>query len=58
MRTLIHSNALMSAIFTGDVTEIASNTFLGIDLGDDFVIEIEVSPVLNARNRLAHKFHR
>src|SRR5437870_13015846 len=37
------SDALMRAIFTGDVTEIAADTFFGIDLGDDFVVEVKVA---------------
>jgi hypothetical protein len=47
--TLFHANALVRALFTGNVTKVATDTFLRIDFGDDFVIQIKIAPVLNAR---------
>src|SRR5260221_735646 len=40
-------DALVRAVPRGDVTEFAADAEVGIDLGDDSVIEVEVAPILD-----------
>src|SRR6266853_6925486 len=51
------ADALMRAIFTGNVTEIATDAFIVIDSGDPFVVQVERFPFLQGGDRLAHKVH-
>jgi len=41
-------DALVCAVLTRDVAKIAANAQLGIDAGDDLVIQIEIAPIANA----------
>src|SRR5207248_1654219 len=54
---LFHPDTLVRAVFAGDIAEIAADAFLGVDPGDDFVIQVEVAPVFDAGDRLTHQFH-
>src|SRR5262249_15611846 len=53
LRYFFPTNRLMRAIFAGDVAQPAVNALFLINLGDDFVIEIQVAPLLDSRGRLA-----
>ena len=44
---IVRSDGLVRAVFAGDVAELAADAQLGINLGDDFVIQVEVAPVLH-----------
>ena len=46
----IKMNALVGAIPAGDVAEIAANAFLLVDVRDDFVVQVEMLPLRDARN--------
>ncbi len=46
----------MRAVFAGNVAEIAFNTMLVINSGDDLVIEIEISPIRHATNGFTDDF--
>src|SRR5262249_28940058 len=48
-------DALVRAVFAGDVAEVAADTLRRVDLGDDLVVQIEVAPVVDLRQRLAHE---
>ena len=45
----IDMDALVCAVPTGGITELATDTGFRIDAGDDFVIEIEMLPLSDAR---------
>ena len=45
----VHMDALMSSVPAGGVAELAANTFFFVDAGDNFVVEVEVLPFLDAR---------
>src|SRR5579863_8383868 len=53
IRTLFYADALVRAIFASNVAEVATYAFCCVNLGDDFVVQIEIAPVVNARDRLA-----
>src|SRR5262249_31800843 len=42
---VVHVDALVCAVPTGHVTELAADAFFGMNAGDDFVIEVEVLPL-------------
>src|SRR5512140_2203972 len=44
-------DALMRAILARDIAQVAADTFLVIDLGDDLVIQVQVAPIHDARQR-------
>ncbi len=46
-------DALVCAVPRGDVAEFAADAKIGIDLGNDAVIEVEVAPVLDIGQGLA-----
>ena len=50
IRPLLYPDALVRAVFTGDVTEIAANAFFRVNAGDNLVIQVEIAPVLDARH--------
>src|SRR5215475_4739001 len=43
----VNLNALVRAVFAGDVAEVAADTLRRVDLGDDLVVQIEVAPVVD-----------
>src|SRR5580698_3994982 len=47
----VEMDALMRAIPAGDVAEVAADALLLVNAGDDFVVEVEVFPVGDARQR-------
>ena len=47
-RTLLRRDALVRAVFAGDIAEVASDALLRDNARDDFVVEIKVTPVANA----------
>src|SRR6266702_3843581 len=49
-------NALVSAVFAGDVAQIAADAPLVIDPGDPLIVQVQGFPVLQRRHGLAHKF--
>ena len=52
-------DALMGRVFAGDPAAVAVDARCGIDVRDDLVVEVEVVPVDETRNGLAHEFrHR
>ena len=40
-------DGLMSAVFTGDVAELAADAQVMVDIGDDLVIQVEIAPILH-----------
>lgn len=41
-------DALVRAVFAGDVAEVALDTFVVINAGDGFVFEVEIAPIRDA----------
>ena len=37
----------MRAVFAGDIADLATDAQFGMNLGDDLVIEVEISPALH-----------
>ena len=52
-RRLVRLDALVRAVLAGDVAELAADAEFGIDLRDDFVIQIEVAPIPHVRHGAA-----
>ena len=50
---VVESEALVCAVFAGDITEIAADAILVIDLSFHIIIEIKVSPIGDTFNRLS-----
>src|SRR5438128_1003288 len=48
-RDPVEVDALVRAIPASDVAKLASDTKLGMDLGDDFVVQVQVLPFGDAR---------
>ena len=46
-------DALVRAVFAGDVTELAADAKAGVNFGDDFVIQVEVAPIHYVGDRAA-----
>src|SRR3569833_506286 len=42
---LLNMYGLMGGIFAGDVAKAAVDTFTGIDMGDDMVVQVQVFPM-------------
>src|SRR5690606_2101046 len=40
----MYADGLVRSVFTCDITKLAANTFVRIDLGDDFVMQVERFP--------------
>src|SRR5262249_15790455 len=57
MRALLHPDALVGAVFAGDITKVATNAFVRVNLGHDFVVEIEIAPVIHLRHGFADDIH-
>src|SRR5262249_55863894 len=45
------ANRLMTAVFTSDVTKPTVDAFLLIDMRNDLIIQVEISPRLDSRDR-------
>src|SRR6185312_13284112 len=56
-RTLGCGDALMRAVFAGDVAKIATDAELRIDFGDDLVIQIQIAPIADSLSRATDVFH-
>src|SRR6266576_3464287 len=52
-RTLFHAYTLVRAVFAGNVAEVAADAFLRVNFGDDLVIQIKITPIVDLRRGLA-----
>src|SRR5581483_12123572 len=51
----VPADRLVGAVLTGDVAQATVDAFMGIDFGDELVVQIQLAPGFNARYRAANE---